>query len=236
MRIEVCKNPARLCSASFPSILDMINFEHARGAMVEYQLAARGIKSARVLDAMRKVPRHLFVEAALQENAYDDCPEPIGEGQTISQPYMVALMTELLELNEHSVVLEIGTGSGYQAAILAELAKHVYTVERLPKLAAQARQVLDQLTYQNIRIWVGDGTLGWREHAPYNGIVVTAGAPSVPEALLAQLAENGKLVIPVGDRFSQILQIFTKRGHRLETTTSCHCIFVKLIGQAGWAS
>ena len=204
--------------------------------MVERQLAARGLTSARVLAAMRKVPRHLFVAPALQEGAYDDCPMPIGEGQTISQPYMVALMTELLDVNEDSVVLEIGTGSGYQAAILAELAQQVYTVERLPKLAEQARTVFERLKYQNIRIREGDGTFGWSEHAPYNGIIVTAGAPCVPEALLEQLAENGKLVIPVGDRFLQILQIHTKRGPRIETTTSYHCVFVKLIGQHGWSS
>lgn len=204
--------------------------------MVERQLAARGLTSARVLAAMRKVPRHLFVAPALREEAYDDCPMPIGEGQTISQPYMVALMTELLDVNEDSVVLEIGTGSGYQAAILAELAQQVYTVERLPKLADQARAIFERLKYRNIRIREGDGTFGWSEHAPYNGIIVTAGAPCVPAALLEQLAENGKLVIPVGDRFLQILQIHTKRGPRIETTTSCHCVFVKLIGQHGWSS
>ena len=204
--------------------------------MVEHQLAARGIKSTRVLDAMRNVPRHVFVEEALQDGAYDDCPIPIGDGQTISQPYMVALMTELLDLNAESVVLEIGTGSGYQAAILAELAKQVYTVERIANLAEQARRVLDQLQYQNIQIHVGDGTLGWREHAPYDGIIVTAGAPAIPEVLVEQLAENGKLVIPVGDRFSQILQVLTKRGNRVETTTSCHCVFVKLIGKDGWSN
>jgi len=204
--------------------------------MVEHQLVARGIKSTRVLDAMRKVPRHVFVEEALQDGAYDDCPIPIGDGQTISQPYMVALMTELLDINEHSVVLEIGTGSGYQAAILAELARQVYTVERIANLAEQARRVLDQLQYQNIQIHVGDGTLGWSEHAPYDGIIVTAGAPAIPEGLVEQLAENGKFVIPVGDRFSQILQVLTKRGNRVETTTSCHCVFVKLIGKDGWSN
>jgi protein-L-isoaspartate(D-aspartate) O-methyltransferase len=200
-------------------ILHTVDFNKARENMVEHQLVARGITSVRVLDAMRKVPRHI----------------PIGEGQTISQPYMVALMTELLDLNAESVVLEIGTGSGYQAAVLAQLAKQVYTVERLAKLAATARIVLDQLKCYNVQIRVGDGTLGWSEYAPYDGIIVTAGAPSVPETLIGQLAENGKLVIPVGDRFSQVLQVITKQANRLETKTSCHCVFVKLIGKNGWS-
>jgi protein-L-isoaspartate(D-aspartate) O-methyltransferase len=216
-------------------ILHTVDFNKARENMVEHQLVARGITSVRVLDAMRKVPRHVFVEEALQDSAYEDYPIPIGEGQTISQPYMVALMTELLDLNAESVVLEIGTGSGYQAAVLAQLAKQVYTVERLAKLAATARIVLDQLKCYNVQIRVGDGTLGWSEYAPYDGIIVTAGAPSVPETLIGQLAENGKLVIPVGDRFSQVLQVITKQANRLETKTSCHCVFVKLIGKNGWS-
>jgi len=204
--------------------------------MVDHQLVSRGIKSSRVLDAMRKVPRHVFVEESLQDGAYDDCPIPIGEGQTISQPYMVALMTELLDVNDESTVLEIGTGSGYQAAILAELAKQVYTIERIPKLAEKARIILDQLNYDNIQTRIGDGTLGWSEHAPYEGIIVTAGAPSIPEVLIEQLAGNGKLAIPVGDRFSQVLQIITKQNNRVDTTTSCHCVFVKLIGKNGWSN
>jgi protein-L-isoaspartate(D-aspartate) O-methyltransferase len=204
--------------------------------MVEHQLVPRGITSVQVLDAMRKVPRHLFMDESLQNGAYDDCPIPIGEGQTISQPYMVALMTEFLDLNTESNVLEIGTGSGYQSAILAELAKQVYTIERIPTLAEKAMRILDQLEYNNIQIRIGDGTLGWSEYAPYDGIIVTAGSPSVPEALIEQLAENGKLVIPVGDRFSQILQIMTKQDNRIETKTSCHCVFVKLIGKNGWSN
>ena len=204
--------------------------------MVEHQLVPRGITSVQVLDAMRKVPRHLFMDEALRNGAYDDCPIPIGEGQTISQPYMVALMTELLDLNTESNVLEVGTGSGYQSAILAELAKQVYTIERIPTLAEKAMRILDQLEYNNIQIRIGDGTLGWSEYAPYDGIIVTAGSPSVPEALIEQLAENGKLVIPVGDRFSQILQIMTKQDNRIEIKTSCHCVFVKLIGKNGWSN
>jgi protein-L-isoaspartate(D-aspartate) O-methyltransferase len=184
---------------------------------------------------MRKVPRHLFIEDTLHYEAYDDCPVPIGEGQTISQPYMVGLMTELLDLTGESVVLEIGTGSGYQAAVLAEIAKQVYTIERIASLAEKARGILEQLQYQNIEFLVGDGTLGWPEHALYDGIIVTAGAPAVPEALLDQLADDGKLVIPVGDRFAQVLQVITKHENRMETTTSCHCVFVKLIGKDGWS-
>lgn len=213
-----------------------VDFDKARESMVEHQLVSRGIKSDRVLDAMRKVPRHLFVDGSLQDGAYDDCPIPIGEGQTISQPYMVALMTELLDLSDEGSVLEIGTGSGYQTAILAEVAKQVYTIERIPTLAERAMRVLEQLEYNNIQIRIGDGTLGWSDHAPYDGIIVTAGAPSVPEVLIEQLAENGKLVIPVGDRFSQILQIMTKQDNRIETKTSCHCVFVKLIGKNGWSN
>ena len=211
-----------------------MNFEEARGHMVERQLMSRGIRSAWVLAAMGRVPRHLFVEASLRDMAYDDHPLPIDEGQTISQPYMVALMTDVLHVTPDSVVLEIGTGSGYQTAILAEQAKQVYSVERLDGLAQQARTLLASLNYRNIDVYVGDGTLGWPEHAPYDRIVVTAGAPVVPKALIGQLAEEGKLVIPVGDRMSQTLQILTKHQGQLRTETSCQCVFVKLIGQDGW--
>lgn len=211
-----------------------MNFEEARGHMVERQLMSRGIRSAWVLAAMGRVPRHLFVEASLRDMAYDDHPLPIDEGQTISQPYMVALMTDVLHVTPDSVVLEIGTGSGYQTAILAEQAKQVYSVERLDGLAQQARTLLASLNYRNIDVYVGDGTLGWPQHAPYDRIVVTAGAPVVPKALIEQLTEDGKLVIPVGDRMSQTLQILTKHQGQLRTETSCQCVFVKLIGQDGW--
>ena len=203
--------------------------------MVERQLAARGIRASQILETMRAVPRHLFVEETLHSEAYDDCPLSIGEGQTISQPYMVALMTELLDVGPEHSVLEIGTGSGYQTAILAELAAQVYTIERVTRLSERARHVLQQAHYHNIVYRVGDGTLGWPEYAPYDRIMVTAGAPAVPEALVEQMADNGKLVIPVGDRFSQVLQILTKHKNRVETTTSCHCVFVKLIGKDGWS-
>lgn len=211
-----------------------MNFEDARRHMVERQLMPRGIRSAWVLAAMERVPRHLFVEESLRDMAYEDHPLPIGEGQTISQPYMVALMTDVLLMTPDSIVLEIGTGSGYQTAILAEQAKQVYSVERLDGLAQQARTLLAALHYRNIDIHVGDGTLGWLEHAPYDRIVVTAGAPVVPKALIEQLTEDGKLVIPVGDRTSQTLQILTKHQGQLRTETSCQCVFVKLIGQDGW--
>lgn len=203
--------------------------------MVERQLMARGIRSSRVLDAMRTIPRHCFVEKTLQTEAYDDCPLPIGDGQTISQPYMVALMTELLDVHDWHTVLEIGTGSGYQTALLSALVQKVYTVERLETLSQRAGCVLQQLDLRNIVYRVGDGTVGWPEHAPYDRIIVTAGAPATPAALLEQLHEDGKLVIPVGDRFSQVLQVLHKQHNRLETTTSCRCIFVKLIGKDGWS-
>ncbi|MCP4405176.1 MAG: protein-L-isoaspartate(D-aspartate) O-methyltransferase [bacterium] len=211
-----------------------MNFEKAREIMEERQLVSRGIHAPAVLEAMRNVPRHLFVKEAFQKSAYEDHPLQIGEGQTISQPYMVALMTELLDLTKDSAVLEIGTGSGYQTAILATLARQVYTVERFAPLVEEAQKIFQQLHYDNIQVLIGDGTLGWSEHAPYDRIIVTAGAPAVPEALIAQLAENGKLVLPVGDRFSQVLQILTKREGRLHTENSCHCVFVKLIGKDGW--
>ena len=211
-----------------------MNFDKARERMVEKQLISRGIHSQKVLAAMRTVPRHLFVEESFQDSAYEDHPLPIGQDQTISQPYMVALMTEQLDVHLDSVVLEIGTGSGYQTAILAELAKQVFTVERLVLLGEKARTLFEQLRYDNIHVQVGDGTLGWNEHAPYDRIIVTAGAPAVPETLIEQLADGGKLVIPVGNRVSQVLQVITKQGERLNTETSCHCVFVKLIGKNGW--
>lgn len=211
-----------------------MNFDEARERMVEKQLISRGIHSQIVLAAMRTVPRHLFVEESFQDSAYEDHPLPIGQDQTISQPYMVALMTEQLDVHLNSVVLEIGTGSGYQTAILAEVAKQVFTVERLALLGEKARTLFEQLDYDNIHVQVGDGTLGWNEHAPYDRIIVTAGAPAVPETLIDQLADGGKLVIPVGNRVSQVLQVITKQGGRLNTETSCHCVFVKLIGKNGW--
>ena len=211
-----------------------MDFAHARMRMVEEQLVPRGIRSLEVLNAMRKAPRHLFVNENFHGEAYGDHPISIGSDQTISQPYMVALMTELLDVHPDHKVLEIGTGSGYQTVILAELAKEVYTVERFSSLANAAQTRFENLQYTNIYVRVGDGTVGWAEHAPYDRILVTAGAPSVPEPLTKQLADEGKLVIPVGNRISQMLHVVTKQKGQLHTTTSCPCVFVRLIGQAGW--
>ncbi len=209
-------------------------FEIARNRMVDNQIVARGIKDPRVIAAMRKVPRHLFVDEALWDQAYGDFPLPIGEGQTISQPYIVALMTEALQLKGDEKVLEIGTGSGYQTAILAELARKVYSIERVPSLVERARRVLAQLGYTNVVIRLGDGTKGWPEEAPFEAIIVTAGGPKIPEPLLNQLADGGRLVIPVGDEYSQDLIRVTRVGNRLVTENFGGVRFVKLIGDHGW--
>ncbi|MBI5378880.1 MAG: protein-L-isoaspartate(D-aspartate) O-methyltransferase [Nitrospirae bacterium] len=205
-----------------------------RDRMVEEQLVARGIRDTRVLAAMRKVPRHRFLDPLYEGRAYDDHALPIGEGQTISQPYMVALMTDLLDLRPEDRVLEIGTGSGYQTAVLAELCRWVYSVERVEPLAAAAERLLTELGYANVTIHVGDGSQGWKEHAPFDGILVTAGAPGVPPSLVDQLAMGGRLVIPIGDRTIQILYRVVREpgGIRRETTTGC--VFVPLIGAEGW--
>lgn len=203
--------------------------------MVEQQLISRGIGDAGVLEAFRKVPRHLFLDEALWPQAYEDHPLPIGEKQTISQPYIVALMTESLHLTGKERVLEIGTGSGYQAAILCELAEEVYSVERIPSLAKRARKVLDSLKYSNIIIRIGDGTNGLKEYSPYYGIITTAAAPEAPDPLLRQLEINGKLIIPIGDEYSQDLRVYVKEAedtYREESLGGCR--FVKLIGEHGW--
>jgi len=202
--------------------------------MVEEQLLPRGIADQRVLDAMRTVPRHLFVEDAMQASAYSDFPLPIGSGQTISQPYIVALMTEALQLQGTERVLEIGTGSGYQAAVLSRLCERVYTIERITSLLGRARRVFDKLRYHNIVSRVDDGTSGWAEQAPFDGIVVTAGGPKVPQPLLDQLAENGRLVIPVGNQGVQELQLVVKEGEDFHVQTIEHVRFVDLIGTHGW--
>ncbi|HUU39785.1 MAG TPA: protein-L-isoaspartate(D-aspartate) O-methyltransferase [Desulfatiglandales bacterium] len=202
--------------------------------MVKNQLIARGIKDERVLHAIGKIPRHLFIEEALIGEAYNDHPVPIGEKQTISQPYIVALMTEELELKGTENVLEIGTGSGYQTAILAELTSRVYTVERIKSLLVIARKLLAQLGYDNILFKAFDGTLGWKEFAPFDAILVTAGAPTIPQPLTEQLADNGRLIIPVGDRQNQELIKITRNGETLIKKSLGGCRFVNLIGAYSW--
>lgn len=213
----------------------MKDFEVARRKMVETQIAARGIRDPRVLQVMREVPRHLFVEEGMWDQAYQDHPLPIGEKQTISQPYMVALMTEAAAPRPTDKVLEIGTGSGYQTAILASLCKWVYTVERIRSLALKARKVLDQLRLHNVSIKIGDGSEGWEENAPYDAIIVTAGAPDVPKPIKDQLADGGRLIIPVGDRFSQTLYKIVRRGDEFIQEDLGGCRFVDLVGKYGWS-
>ena len=205
-----------------------------RERMIEEQLVPRGIGDPRVLEAMRQVPRHLFVEDAMQAHAYGDFPLPIGSGQTISQPYIVALMTEALHLKGTERVLEIGTGSGYQAAILSRLCLRVYTIERIDALVGRARKVFDRLRYHNIVSRIDDGTEGWAAEAPFDGILVTAGGPRIPDPLLAQLADPGRLVIPVGDQGVQDLQLVEKRDGGLTVRTIEQVRFVDLIGAYGW--
>jgi protein-L-isoaspartate(D-aspartate) O-methyltransferase len=209
-------------------------YERQHSLMTEDQLKGRGIRDERVLAAMGSVPRHRFVGDNLQDNAYDDCALPIGEGQTISQPYMVAAMTELLELKGNEKVLEIGTGSGYQSAVLSLLASEVFTVERIESLADGAQKLLYELDYRNVHVIVSDGTLGLPEHAPFDGIIVTAGAPEIPGHYIEQLNVNGRLVIPVGNRYSQILYKLTKTSSGIEKSISTACVFVPLIGKDGW--
>lgn len=210
------------------------NFEKARARMVEEQLIPRSIHDQKTLEAMRKVPRHLFVEDALKNQAYGDYPLPIGRGQTISQPYIVALMTQALGLKGHEHVLEIGTGSGYQAAILSQICEKVYTVERIDTLLVQARKVFDSLHYLNILTKLDDGTNGWPEYSPYDVIIVTAGGPKIPLPLLEQLADPGILVIPVGDRGVQDLRLVTKKEGEIKEKTIELVRFVNLIGDHGW--
>ena len=216
------------------ALLHKLDFSKTRQRMVDEQIASRGIKDIRVLNVLNKVPRHLFVEEALQGQAYNDYPLPIGEKQTISQPFMVALMTEALELKGDEKVLEIGTGSGYQTAVLAELAEWVYSIERIRSLANRARGILYELHYYNIEIGISDGTQGWNEKGPFQAITVTAGAPDIPQPLLDQLTVGGRLVVPIGDAFSQTLVrvMRMKKGFKREDMGGCH--FVRLIGKYGW--
>ena len=202
--------------------------------MVDIQLVGRGIHDPRVLAAMRKVPRHVFVDEALSDQAYNDHPLPISERQTISQPYIVALMTEALNLQGTEKVLEIGTGSGYQTAILAELANRVYSIERILSLSQRARQVLQDLGYRNVALKVGDGTLGWPEESPFDAILVSAGAPQVPQPLVDQMAVGARLVIPVGDHLSQELVLLERTPEGIRKHDLGGCRFVDLIGKCAW--
>ena len=208
--------------------------EEERLRMVQEQLRARGIQDVRVLAAMAKVPREEFAESEGPRHAYGDHPLPIGDGQTVSQPYMVASMVLVLNLQPQDRVLEVGTGTGYEAAVLGELAGEVWTIERYPQLAEQAEQILARLGYSNVHVVVGDGSLGLPEHAPYNKIVVAAAAPSVPQALLGQLAEAGSLVIPIGTRTEQQIQLIRKLAGQVITTQHELCRFVPLVGEEGW--
>lgn len=204
--------------------------------MVQAQLRARGIKDERVLEAMRQVPRHEFVESAFRPKAYEDHPVPIEEGQTISQPYIVAITLEALSLKETDIVLEIGTGSGYQTALLAALASRVYSLERHERLSALAQETLTRLGYSNTKLMVGDGSQGLPEFAPYDAIAVSAAAPRIPGPLIAQLRENGRMVIPVGPGESQILQLVQKRQGLPVVTGLEGCRFVPLIGAEGYGN
>lgn len=210
------------------------NFDILRKKMVEEQLINRNIKDKKVLDAFLKIPRHDFVPDDVKKFAYDDSPLPIGFGQTISQPYMVAAMTELLDLKEDHILLEIGTGSGYQAAIASQLCKYVYTIERISELAEFARHNLDNLGISNVEIIVGDGSLGYADKAPYDRILYTAAAPFVPDVIFKQLKNNGIIIVPEGERHSQMLKKYIKKDSNIESCLYFGCIFVPLKGEHGF--
>lgn len=202
--------------------------------MVKRQIEARGVSDERVLDAMRRVPRHLFVNEALEDQAYGDFPLPIGDGQTISQPYIVAEMTQALAVGDKDRVLEIGTGSGYQAAILAQIVYRVYTIERIHAIYVKTRRLFDTLKYHNIVTRYADGTSGWKDQSPFDAIIVTAGSPVVPQPLVEQLAPGGRMVIPVGDQYTQDLIRLVKDERGVHQTSLGGCRFVKLVGEHGW--
>jgi len=202
--------------------------------MVDEQLKSRGIKDLKVLKVISELPRHEFIPNDYLANAYADYPISIGEGQTISQPYIVALMTERLKLTGQEKVLEIGTGSGYQTAILATLSREVYSVERIKSLAEMATRQLEKMGFTNIKIKVGDGSLGWEEYAPFDRIIVTAAAPQIPDNLIRQLADKGIMIIPVGGSFSQILTRVKRHGSDIKSEDVCGCVFVPLVGKYGY--
>lgn len=214
---------------------DSVKYERQREEMVRKQIESRGVSDPRVLTAMRKVPRHLFISEALRDQAYGDFPLPIGEQQTISQPYIVAEMTQALQIDKDDRVLEIGTGSGYQAAILAEIAFRVFTIERIHPLFIKTRRLFDKLRYHNIVTKYSDGTIGWSDESPFDAIIVTAGSPQIPQTLISQLALGGRLVIPVGDQFSQELVKIRKDENGIHKSNLGGCRFVKLVGEHGWS-
>ncbi len=213
---------------------DALKYTRQREDMVRQQIEARGVADPNVLAAMRKVPRHLFVSEALMDQAYGDFPLPIGEQQTISQPYIVAEMTQALGVGKDDRVLEIGTGSGYQAAVLASIVYRVYTIERKQSLFGKTRRLFDKLKYHNIVTRYSDGTSGWKEESPFDAIIVTAGAPEIPKIIVDQLAVGGRMVIPVGDRYSQDLITIVKDEKGIRQTSLGGCRFVKLVGEYGW--
>ena len=213
----------------------LVDYEMLRERMVREQLAARDITDPRVLEAMRRVPRHAFVPEQYRAQAYEDGPLPIGSDQTISQPYIVALMTQMLELTSEDVVLEVGTGSGYQTAVLCELVRFVYSLERYPALGERARAVLTDLGYHNVEVYIGDGSQGLPDQAPFSAIIVTAAAPAIPGPLRTQLAHGGRMVIPVGDRYQQTLQRVRRKGDTWRVETLIPVMFVPLYGQYGFA-
>jgi protein-L-isoaspartate(D-aspartate) O-methyltransferase len=209
-------------------------FTRERENMLSVQIAGRGIVDERILDAMRTIPRHLFVPKESQQNAYEDFPLPIGYQQTISQPYIVAFMTNMLDLQGNEQVLEVGTGSGYQAAVLSLLVKKVHTLERIPELAERARQTLQELGIKNVEVHVGDGSLGWPQDAPYQAILVTAAAPAAPQALLDQLDSGARMIIPVGGQFQQVLELWRREKEGLKSEAILPVAFVPLKGKQGW--
>ncbi len=211
-----------------------MKYDRLRQEMVEKQIEARGITDVRVLDAMRRVPRHLFVSEALMDQAYSDFPLPIGEQQTISQPYIVAEMTQALQLSPDDRVLEIGTGSGYQAAILSKIVYRVYSIERIHSLYVRTRKLFDKLGYHNIVTRYSDGTTGWKEQGPFDAIIVTAGSPEIPAVLVNQLSIGGRMVIPVGSQHSQDLIKLVRDQSGIHQTNLGGCRFVKLVGEHGW--
>lgn len=211
------------------------SYDDQRRDMVENQLKSRGITDPLVLEAMLRTPRELFIPPHARHESYKDGPLPIGEGQTISQPYMVALMTQCLSIGQGDKILEIGTGSGYQMAILLNITSRVYSIERLFHLAERASETLDQLGYKDAFIKIGDGSCGWPEEAPFDGILVTSAAPSVPDPLTAQLADGGRLVIPIGSRHTQNLHVIVREGRHYHSQEHTACVFVPLIGTYGWS-